>query len=95
MGAEEDFVALWGFAGSQAEADAWMESYGLTADVLLIDEDRSLLELYVIDEHDPDLDAFAMFPRNFVMDREGRIAYASAQVTTEGLVEAAQRALAD
>ena len=72
-----------------------MESYGLAAEVLLIDDDRSLLELYFIDEYDLDLDAFSLFPRNFVIDRDGRIAFASAQVDTEGLISAAETALAE
>ena len=72
-----------------------MESFGLAAEVLLIDDDRSLLDLYFIDEYDLDLDAFSMFPRNFVMDRKGRIVHASAQVDTEGLVQAAEAALAE
>ena len=72
-----------------------MESVGIEAEVLLVDDDRSLIDLYFIDEYDPDLDAFSMFPRSFVIDREGRIAYASAQVNTAGLIEALEAALAE
>jgi peroxiredoxin len=42
-----------------------------------------------------DLDAFAMFPRSFVIDRQGRIAYASAQMDTGGLIDAIEAVLAE
>jgi len=94
MEGQEGFLPLWSFEGSETEAQSWMDSYGLAADVLLVDSDRSLIELYFIDEYDPDLDAFSMFPRNFVVDREGNIAYASAQVEPSALVAAIAAALA-
>jgi peroxiredoxin len=93
VGGREGFVPLWSFEGSETEARSWLESYGLVADVLLVDEDRSLIDVYFIDEYDPDLDAFSMFPRNFVIDREGNIAHASAQVDTPALVAAIEAAL--
>ena len=47
-----------------------------------------------MDWSDPDLDAFAMYPRNFVIDRQGKLAYASSRVDTEGLIAAIEGALA-
>jgi len=95
VGGHEDLVSLWSFEGSSGDAESWVADMDFDAEVLLVDEDRSLIDLYYVDEYDPELDAFAMFPRSFVIDRDGRVAYASAQVDTEGLIAALEAALSD
>lgn len=80
---------LWGFQGSATEAAGFVEEYRLEH-TTLADEDRSLYANYYITEDGGD--AFALYPRHYVIDADGRFAYVSTQVQPEALLAAIEGA---
>lgn len=83
--AGSDVVMLWGWEGPVSLATEFVDDYRMTLP-MLADEDRTLHDAYAIREDNGD--AFALYPRHFVIDREGNLAYASAQVAPSDLLQA-------
>lgn len=90
FGATEGFVRLWVYKGPPSNAESWAREWGI-ADPVLYDEDGSVTTAYFIGSG---AEGFAMNPRHYVIGRDGRLAYVSAQVAPGNLTEAIEAALA-
>lgn len=84
-------MLLWGFEGPAEDAQAFVDEYRMEL-TALADEDRSLIADYFVTEVDDD--AFALYPRHFVIDRDGRFAYIATQYQPDALLAAIDSALA-
>ncbi len=62
-------------------------------DPVLADEDASLVNAYFVPEWE-EYDAYALYPRHYVIDRDGDFAYISATVSPGDLMGAIEGALA-
>lgn len=83
-------MRLWVYQGPAERASGWADVWDI-ADPVLYDEDGSVNEAYFVPE---EVGAgFALNPRHYVIDREGRLVYVSAQVAPGDLVGAIEAAL--
>ncbi|GEM_PF-2326822 len=87
----DGFVRLWAYEGEETRAWAWKEDKGL-ADPLLVDPDQSLTFDWFIGHEDG---AYSSYPRHFVVDREGVVAYVGITPSPDALREAIEQALAE
>lgn len=88
----QDVVLLWGWQGPRDQAEDFRVDYQMQLP-MLFDEDRDLSNAYYVTETNGD--AFALYPRHFVIDRSGDLAYAAAQYNPQDLRAALEGALAD
>jgi len=95
FGDREGFVPLWMFEGPPGEAVEWTEAYGFEAEVLLVDEDKSVEREYFHGQLEGESDAFARYPRHFVIDAEGRFTYVSTVSSPDALIAAIEAALGE
>lgn len=82
---------LWGFEGPALDAAEFVEEYRIQH-TTLVDDDLSLYADYFITQENRD--AFAKYPRHFIIDHEGRFAYVATQYEPDALLAAIDGALA-
>ncbi|HJN76963.1 MAG TPA: hypothetical protein QGF58_23765 [Myxococcota bacterium] len=75
---ESELIRLWAYgAGSDSSGARWRDDHAIEAPIL-IDTDSSIRQAYFMG--DGMGDAFAMNPRHFVIDRDGLLRYAGANL---------------
>jgi len=83
---------LWGFGGPADQASNFADGNRMGLPVL-VDDDRSLAVDFFIGEGGDG--GFALYPRHYVIDKDGRLAYVSATQEPADLLAAIQTALGD